>query len=39
MGVEQRKDLIRQIEQKRGSRVLCCLTSDRDGLQGAIAKH
>ena len=38
MGVDQRKDLIQQIEKKRGSRLLCCLTSDRDGLQGAIAK-
>jgi len=38
MGVDQRKDLIGQIEQRRGSRLICCLTSDRDGLQGAIAK-
>jgi len=38
MGAEQRKVLIRQIEEKRGSRVLCCLTSDREGMQGAIAK-
>lgn len=38
MGVQQRKDLIRQIEAKRGSRLICCLTSDRDGIQGAIAK-
>jgi hypothetical protein len=38
MGVEERKALIKQIEEKRGSRVLCCLTSDRDGSQGLIAK-
>ncbi len=38
MGVEQRKTLIQQIEEKRGSRLICCLTSDRDGAQGLIAK-
>jgi hypothetical protein len=38
MGVEERKGIIRQIEEKRGSRLLCCLTSDREGMQGAIAK-
>lgn len=39
MGVEQRKALIDQIQQKRGgSRLICCLTSDRDNTQGQIAK-
>lgn len=38
MGLEQRKELIRQIEEKRGSRLLCCLTSDREGAHGLIAK-
>ena len=38
MGVEQRIDIIRKIEENRGSRLLCCLTSDREGMQGAIAK-
>jgi Serine dehydrogenase proteinase len=38
MGVEKRKDLIRQIETKRGSRLLCCLTSDREGSPGMISK-
>jgi hypothetical protein len=38
MGVEQRKALIEQIQQKRGSRLICCLTSDRDQAQGQIAK-
>ncbi len=38
MGATERKPLIEQIEQKRGSRLLCCLTSDRDNAQGAIAK-
>ncbi len=38
MGIEQRKALIKQIEDKRGSRLLCCLTSDREGMQGAVAK-
>src|SRR5271157_1489685 len=39
MGAEQRKDIIRQIQEKRGnSRLICCLTSDRDNAQGLIAK-
>jgi hypothetical protein len=39
MGVEQRKALIEQIQAKRGnSRLICCLTSDRDNAQGQIAK-
>jgi hypothetical protein len=39
MGAEQRKALITQIQEKRGgSRLLCCLTSDRDNAQGQIAK-
>jgi hypothetical protein len=38
MGVDERKALIRQIEEKRGSRLICCLTSDRDNAQGQIAK-
>ena len=39
MGVEQRKALIRELQEKRGnSRVICCLTSDRDNAQGQIAK-
>jgi hypothetical protein len=39
MGAEQRKALIEQIQQKRGnSRLICCLTSDRDNAQGQIAK-
>lgn len=38
MGAEQRKVLIEQIQQKRGSRLLCCLTSDRENAQGLIAK-
>jgi hypothetical protein len=39
MPIERRKDLIRQIQQKRGdSRLICCLTSDRDNAQGLIAK-
>lgn len=39
MGVEQRKTLIEQIQEKRGnSRLICCLTSDRDNVQGQIAK-
>jgi hypothetical protein len=39
MGVEQRKVIIRQIQEKRGnSRLICCLTSDRDNAQGALAK-
>jgi hypothetical protein len=39
MGAEQRKELIKEIQQKRGnSRLICCLTSDRDNAQGLIAK-
>ncbi|MGD0571121.1 MAG: hypothetical protein ABSA78_22205 [Candidatus Sulfotelmatobacter sp.] len=39
MGIEQRKALIEQIQTKRGnSRLICCLTSDRDNAQGQIAK-
>jgi hypothetical protein len=38
MGADQRKSLIEKIEKKRGSRVLCCLTSDRDNARGQIAK-
>jgi hypothetical protein len=39
MGAEQRKALIEQIQEKRGnSRLICCLTSDRDNAQGQIAK-
>lgn len=38
MGIEERKALIGQIEHMRGSRLLCCLTSDRDGVPGLIAK-
>ena len=39
MGADQRKELIKQIQEKRGnSRLICCLTSDRDNAQGQIAK-
>lgn len=39
MGAEQRKDLIKQIQEKRGnSRLICCLTSDRENAQGLLAK-
>lgn len=39
MGAEQRKPLIEEIQKKRGdSRLICCLTSDRDNAQGQIAK-
>jgi hypothetical protein len=39
MGAEQRKALIKQIQEKRGnSRLICCLTSDRENAQGLIAK-
>jgi hypothetical protein len=39
MGAEQRKTLIEQIQAKRGnSRLICCLTSDRDNARGQIAK-
>jgi hypothetical protein len=39
MAAEQRKELIKQIQEKRGnSRLICCLTSDRDNAIGQIAK-
>jgi hypothetical protein len=39
MGVEHRKELIKKIQERRGrSRLICCLTSDRDNAQGHLAK-
>lgn len=38
MAREQRRELIERLEQKRGSKVLCILTSDRNNAQGIIAK-
>ncbi len=38
MGREQRRALIEQIETHRQSRVICCVTSDRQNAQGLIAK-
>jgi len=39
MAVAERKEIIKQIQEKRGnSRLICCLTSDRDNTQGQIAK-
>jgi hypothetical protein len=39
MGAGERKALIEQIQVKRGnSRLICCLTSDRDNAQGQMAK-
>jgi Serine dehydrogenase proteinase len=39
MGAEQRRTLIQQIQERRGnSRLLCCLTSDRNNAQGIISK-
>ncbi len=38
MGIEQRKALIEQIEKKRGSKLICCLTSDRINANGLLAK-
>jgi hypothetical protein len=39
VGVAERKALIEQIQVKRGnSRLICCLTSDRENAQGLIAK-
>jgi hypothetical protein len=39
MAAEQRKELIKQIQEKRGkSRLICCLTSDRQNAVGQIAK-
>ena len=39
MGVAERRPLIEEIQTKRGnSRLICCLTSDRENAQGLIAK-
>lgn len=39
MGAAERKPLIEEIQAKRGnSRLICCLTSDRDNAQGQMAK-
>jgi hypothetical protein len=39
MGIEQRRQLIGQIQEARdGSRVICCFTSDRNNAQGIISK-
>jgi hypothetical protein len=38
MGRTNRIELIRKIEKHRGSRLLCCLTSDRQNAMGMIAK-
>lgn len=39
MAAQERKALIQEIQTKRGnSRLICCLTSDRDNAQGLIAK-
>src|SRR5713226_2073108 len=38
MARAQRKALIGKLEEIRGSRVICCLTSDRMNAQGIIAK-
>lgn len=38
MARKERTDLIRKIEQRRDSHVICCLTSDRQNAQGIIAK-
>ncbi len=38
MGRENRIELIRKIEKVRGSKVLCCLTSDRQNVPAGIAK-
>lgn len=38
MSIEDRRKILGQIQQKRGSRVICCLTSDRENAQGQIAK-
>jgi len=35
---EERKDLIRAIEAHRGSKVICCLTSNRPNVPGVLAK-
>lgn len=38
MGREERKRLIERLEQKRQSKLLCLLTSDRDNASGSIRK-
>ncbi len=38
MARKQRIELIKKIEAHRGSRVLCCITSDRQNAAGVIAK-
>jgi hypothetical protein len=39
MAAEQRREIIKAIQEKRGgSRLICCLTSDRDNAQGLMAK-
>lgn len=38
MARQERIELIRRIEAHRGSRVICCLTSDRQNANGIIAK-
>jgi len=38
MGVKERKEILNQLEGVRTSRVLCCVTSDREGANGVIAK-
>jgi hypothetical protein len=38
MARKERIELIRQIEDHRGSRLICCLTSDRQNAAGIIAK-
>ncbi|MGH9432545.1 MAG: SDH family Clp fold serine proteinase [Terriglobia bacterium] len=38
MARQDRIELIRKIEEPRGSRLICCLTSDRQNAQGVVAK-
>jgi Serine dehydrogenase proteinase len=38
MARQERIELIRQIQAKRESRLICCLTSDRQGATGIVAK-
>src|SRR5438445_213744 len=38
MGVKERKEILNQLEGVRTSRVLCCVTSDREGANGVIGK-
>src|SRR5208282_2008034 len=38
MGAEQRRPIIEEIQRRRESRLICCLTSDREQAQGLIAK-